>query len=570
MYTLGIWDGHDSGAALLDDDRVVYAANEERFTRRKLEINFPSNSINAALAFAKLKPTDIDRIAFTTTEFTKTLTRVFPYIKENYYQFRRRKMLKPKWYDIKHSRWVKYTVNSIGIVPGCNTISRAAVASQLKKIGFGKSRLDVVEHHTAHAATAAFTSGLNNALVITLDGFGDGLCGSISTFENGKLERKQVIKARDSIGVFYEMVTYSVGMREQEDEGKVMAMACYSYPFKYDDNKLKDFYNVTGSIIKAKYGWHKQYDMLDRIAWSMPREQFAYMAQQLLETALAKLISNALDRYGFRNVVFAGGIFANVKMNMLLRNLENIDRWYVFPHMGDGGIALGSALYSSYLSTGKSNYGFGAYLGDSFDQDYTEAALKKDRGLKYEIETPKEQAAHAAELIEKGNYVFWFQDRMEYGPRALGHRSILAKSDSEDVKEKLNLYVKKREWYQPFAPSVLDGDVPSLFDFDGKGYDKYMTMAYMVKDKARGLAKSVMHIDGSARPHMVGDENPIYKNLLERVKRISGNGMVLNTSFNLHGYPIVRTPEEAIDVMKSTKTKYMFINGMFVTNKSGV
>jgi carbamoyltransferase len=570
MYTIGVWDGHDSGAVLLKDGEIAYAANEERFTKRKLEINFPSNAISAAIRNAGIKPTDIERAAFTTTEFSKTIERVFPIIKENYYQFRRRKMLKPGPFDIKHNHWLKYAMTSIGPLPGCVAVSRASIAKNLMKSGIGNIKIDTVEHHTAHAATAAFTSGFDRALVITLDGVGDGLCGSVSTFENKKLERRLSINARDSLGMFFEQVTNIVGMRELEDEGKVMAMACYSYPFQQEENKLHGFYDVTGTRIRARYGWHKQYRMLENIAWSMPREQFSYMAQQILESCLVKFISNCIDRYGIRNIALAGGVFANVKANMLIRRMDNVDKWYVFPHMGDGGIALGSALYSEYLHTGKCSYKFSAYTGESYTQDHTEQIVKSDRSLSYSLETPMEQAAHAAELISKGNYLMWFQGRMEYGPRALGDRSIIAPADSESVKEKLNLYVKKREWYQPFAPSVLESEVKNIVEYDGKGYDRYMTMAYMVKKDLRDKLKSVIHIDGSARPQMVGAENPTYMELLKKVRKETGLGIVLNTSFNLHGFPIVMTPEDAIATMKATKTRYMFMNNLFITNKAGV
>ena len=570
MYVLGVWDGHDAGAALVEDGKVVFAANEERFTRRKLEIKFPVHSIAAALKHADLKPSDIEDISFTTTEFTKMLDRVFPVIKENYYQFRRRKMLKPRIWDIKHNHWLKYTMTGIGVIPGTKMVSRAQVSRELRRLGFSNFRLDVVEHHTAHAATAAFTSGMNKALVVTLDGLGDGLCGSISTLENGKLERRQAVRARDSIGIFYEQVTNILGMRELEDEGKIMAMACYSYPFPWEENKFRDFFKVEGTQITAKYGWIRQYGILSRISWQMPREQFAYMAQQLLEYTLGKWVSNAMDRYNMHDVVLAGGIFANVKANMVVRNLEQLRHWYVFPHMGDGGIALGSALYTNYTKTGKSDYDFSAYLGTGYSTEETEQLLKGDRSLVIQRETPMENAAHAAELIAKKNYLFWFQGRMEYGPRALGDRSILAPADDEDVKEKLNIHVKKREWFQPFCPSMLETEAANILDYDTKGADRFMTMAYRVKKERQNLTRAVMHIDGTARPQMVGDENKPYQELLRKMKKATGAGVVLNTSFNLHGFPIVMTPEDAVSVMKSTKTKYMFINGLFITNKAGV
>jgi carbamoyltransferase len=283
-----------------------------------------------------------------------------------------------------------------------------------------------------------------------------------------------------------------------------------------------------------------------------------------------KFTSNAIDRYNIGDVAFAGGTFANIKANMLIRNLEQMKHWYVFPHMGDGGMALGAALYTNYLLTGTSNYEFAPYLGNSYTIEETENAIKSDRSLKYEAEDPHEHAKHAAELLSKGNYLMWFQGRMEYGPRALGNRSILAPSDSEAVKDRLNLYVKKREWFQPFAPSMLEEEASHILEFDDKGYDKFMTSAYFVKKELREREKSVIHVDGSARAHMVGSENVPYSELLKGLKKHSGYGIVLNTSFNVHGMPIVMTPEDAISTMKLTKTKYMFINNIFITNKRGV
>ena len=568
MYILGVWDGHDSGAALIRDNEILYAANEERFTKRKLDVDFPYNSIKAALDFAKIKPSDVEHIAFTTTEFTKTLERIFPGMKESYYMFRRRKMLRPSFENFRHE--LKYTMTGIGILPLCNQISSSIVEGKLRSAGFNKFKLHVVEHHTAHAATAGFTAPFKNSLVITLDGLGDGLSGSVSILQNGKMQRQMTIAARDSIGIFFEQVTNIVGMRELEDEGKVMAMADFSYPFEFEENRFKDFFTVSGTRINAKYGPVKQFEMLQRIAWQMPREQFAYMAQQLVENVLTKFTSNVIDRYCVGDVAFAGGIFANVKANMMVRSLEQLKHWYIFPHMGDGGMALGAALHVNYMLNGTSNYKFNPYLGNSYTAEQTQNAVRSDRALTYQLESDEEHAKHAAELIAAGNYLMWFQGRMEYGPRALGGRSILATSDSEAVKDRLNLYVKKREWFQPFAPSMLEEESSRMLEFDNKGYDKFMTSAYMMKKELRSTEKSVIHVDGSSRTHMVGEENMPYMRLLKGVQGKTGYGIVLNTSFNIHGMPIVMTPKDALATMKATKTKYMFINNVFVTNRSGV
>jgi Predicted carbamoyl transferase, NodU family len=236
MYVLGLWDGHDSGAALLEGDKILFAANEERYTKRKLEVRFPYNSISEALKFAGLKPSDIEVVSFPTTELTKTISRVFPWQKESYYMFRRRKTAKPRFESLMH--YTKYAMTSIGPLPLCGFVSKAAVRAELRRMGFSNFKLHTVDHHAAHAATAAFTSGMNRPLVITLDGLGDGLSGSVSTFRKGRLRRERTISARNSLGVFFEQVTNIIGMRELEDEGKVMAMADYSFPFPFSKNKL--------------------------------------------------------------------------------------------------------------------------------------------------------------------------------------------------------------------------------------------------------------------------------------------------------------------------------------------
>ncbi len=565
MYILGLWDGHDSGAALIKDNVVVYAANEERFTKRKLEVKFPYNSIRAALAFEGIKPSDIKIIAFPTLELTKTISRIFPGQKEFYYKFRRRKIKRPALENLMH--YQKYMMTSIGPLPLCGTISKYEISKKLKEMGFLEFKLYAIDHHEAHAASAAFTSGFKNAMIVTIDGVGDGKCGSISAFDNEVLTKKKTFPARDSIGIFYEQITNILGMRELEDEGKIMAMADYSYPFPFKDNKLKNFFSINGTKIKAKYGPIKQYKMLRDLAWSTPREQLAYMSQQLLEDTMVKFFSNVKKEFGYEYIASSGGIMSNVKANMRIREETGIKDIYIFPHMGDGGIALGAAMQVNYLINGVTAYEFNnAYLGNSYNDSYIKNEIKKFKELEFEEDMDKSN--HAAELISKDNYLFWFQGRMEFGPRALGNRSIIAKAGSEMVKDKLNLYVKKREWFQPFAPSMLEEEsIRMLENVNGK-YNKFMTMAYKVKKEFQEQMKSVVHVDMTARPQMVGKENESYRKLLTRVKKLDGCGVVLNTSLNIHGMPIAMEPVDVIKAAIETKTRYMFLGNYFVENKN--
>ena len=560
VYVLGIWDGHDSGAALLEDNKVIFASNEERFTRRKLEVSFPFNSINACISYAGIKPFNIDVVAFSTFEPAKTISRIFPMQKESYYKFRRRKIPKPVLERLM--RYSKYTVTSIGSMPFLPQINMAYMSRYMAHIGITTKKIIGVEHHKAHAATAAFPSGMKKALIFTFDGLGDGLSSSTSILEDGELKRVNSVGARDSIGILYEQATTILGMRELEDEGKVMALSDYSFPFPFSENMLKEFIKVDGSIIKARYGPVTQYRMLEKVAWGISREEFAYMVQQLLEVVLTSFVENSINENGINKLGFSGGIMSNVKANMKIADIKDVENMFVFPHMGDGGLALGAAMHANYELDGITSYRFdNAYLGSSFGDEDIERALKEERGISYQ--RSNDVAGEAADSIYDEGYVLWFQGRAEFGPRALGNRSIIARPDSEEVKERLNIQIKRREWYQPFAPTLLEEDADEILD-DIKIKDRFMTMAYKVNREYTGRLGSVMHVDNTVRAQILGEENKKYRELITKVKRKTGLGAVLNTSLNIHGMPIVNSPEDAIEMMKKSKTKQLFIGNYSV------
>jgi len=564
MYILGIWDGHDAGACIIEDGKIKVAINEERLSRRKLDVGFPKRSIIACLDYMKLKPSDILIIACSTSDFSKTLTRIFPSLKERYYLFRRRKIEKPRFARFQH--FLKYKLTSYGDFFGvCKKISEFLLKKELKKLGFQNFKLYIVDHHLAHAASACFTSGMKKALCITLDGVGDKLSGSVNIFENGEIKRVASISAKDSIGIFFEQVTNLLGFRELEDEGKVMCMADYSYPIDDSKNKFMDFFSVNGLNIKAKFSTSKSYKLIEKIIWNNPRERVAYMAQRVLEKNILELFKNAINQFGIRDVCWAGGIASNIKLNRILRLYSGLKNWYVFPHMGDGGLAVGAALYVNNMLQGiKTEKIDNVYFGLDYDENFIEEEIKK-HNLSYEERD--DISEFCAELICKNNYVFWFQGRMEYGPRALGNRSILAPADSEDVKDLLNIKVKEREWYQPFCPSVLEEDAEKIFEDYDFIPDRFMTMGYFVKKDMKNATRAVINVDLSARPQMVGEENKKYRKLIETVKKEKGLGIILNTSFNIHGEPIVCSPSDAINTMVKTKTRYLVVENFLVELK---
>jgi carbamoyltransferase len=544
LPVLGIWDGHDAGAAIVDESegRILCAANEERFTRRKLEVGFPRGAIEACLSEARLEPKQVDEVAISTFDPAKTLTRVFPSLKESYYLLRRRKVpprgLDPWKRAFKHE-FTTWRPNGIS-----RRVSERAIARDLAELGLARARIRWTHHHRAHAATAAYTSGLERALVLTLDGVGDGLSGTISTFSDGKLSLLSKIDARDSFGIFYEMATRLLNMRELEDEGKVMALASYGYAPADGRNPFLDLFEIEGTRVRCRLSPRPLQRFLARELSMMPSEQFAFLAQETLETKVIELAANALQATGLRHIAYAGGVASNIQVNRKLRALSGCEGLFVFPHMGDGGLALGAALARAVEKTSPRSYPLGDLrLGPTLREGEIEAALRSSGACFERIPDP---ALEAARRIAAEEVVFWFQGRMEYGPRALGGRSILGRPDSETLRDRLNLKLKRRVWYQPFCPSILDDEAERLLE-GGATKNRYMTMAYQVRPRAWNLLKGVISRDGTCRPQMVDESYGIYHRLLAAVRDAIGVGAVLNTSFNLHGEPLVATPSQAID-----------------------
>lgn len=559
MYILGIWDGHDSGAAIIEENQILVALNEERLTRRKLEIHFPEQSIKECLNYLNLTPADITQVAVSTYDFSKTLARIFPYTKEEYYLIRRRKKVPGKISNLK--KRAKYKLTEYGPSHLTKRISEMCVRKSLNRLGFNNYQVHLVDHHLCHAAAAAFCSGFVDCLVITIDGIGDALSGTFSTFSQGKLSRNSVISGKHSLGIFFEHVTNLMNMRELEDEGKVMALANYAYPISDAENPLLDFIKVDGLKVECTYSTLKMYNELKKILWRYPSEQFAYMAQRTIEVKILELVKNGLSATGFKKVALAGGVFSNIKVNMLIRTLPEMEGCFIFPHMGDGGLALGAALAANYDLNGISSYPLDAvFLGLGYSEELIKSALVAS-GLEYRYcENIEEETAR---LISEGYIVFWFQGRMEYGPRALGHRSILALPNSKRIRDLLNLRLKMRVWYQPFCPTMLEEDAQLLLEeYDSP--NRFMTMGYMVKDDKRDEVEGVISVDGSCRPQILQGNESQYGRLLTSVKRFTGRGVVLNTSFNIHGEPLVCSPEDAIDTLKRTRNDYLVMGNYLV------
>jgi carbamoyltransferase len=561
---LGIWDGHDSGAALIKGDRICFAINEERLTRRKLEIRFPRRAIGACLDYAGLAPSAINEVAYSTSDFAKTLTRLLPSLKEEYYLIRRRKKKPSNFTSFKKK--IKYRLTELPPNLFTRRLSDGIVKKELRSLGLKKYRLTCVGHHDAHAA-AAFFSGFSAALVLTLDGIGDGLSGCLYRFESQRLERIRSFDGKSSLGIFFEHVTNLMNMRELEDEGKVMALANFAYPVPDEQNPILDLVHIEGTSIALRYPSLETLNRLKDILWQYPAEQFCYMAQRTLELRIVELIREAVAEYGLSKVILSGGVASNIKANQLIRNLPEIEDIFVFPVMGDGGLALGAAAWANYEKHAICHYELNDLkFGTQYDDGEIQAVLDRS-DLRYTRE--KDIVRKAAELISGGEILFWFQGRMELGPRALGARSILALPNSLEIKDKLNLKLKKRVWYQPFCPSMLALDAKEVLADFAKGHpDRFMTCGYTVKTHFRGELAGVINVDGTCRPQIIDSQNGLYSQLLLEVKKRTGFGIVLNTSLNIHGEPLVCSPDDAVMALHDSGCKYLAI-GNFLVAKDG-
>ena len=493
LNVLGIWDGHDSGAALLQDGRLSFAVNEERLSRRKLEVRFPIRSIDACLAHAGLSANAIDLIAASTFDPAKTLGRWWPGSKERYYAIRRRISAPGALAGL--TRAAKYRMTEWPPLSVTKSLSRVALRRQLVECGLGASEIVLVDHHQAHAATAAFGSGFAPCAVLTIDGVGDGLSSSISVFRDGRLTRVAASPARASLGVFFEHVTNLLNMRELEDEGKVMALADYAAPIADEKNPLLGFLRVRDGVIESTLNSRALRAALSAVHWGCANEQFAYLAQRVVENICVALARDAVRLTGCRRLALAGGVVSNVKATRRVRILAEVDDLYVFPHMGDGGLAVGAALLAASEKNERIDLDLGQLgLGPGYDVTEIEAAL---RNAGFAPQAVPNLVCRVAELLSDGRVVMWFQGRMEYGPRALGHRSVLARPDLPRLRDRLNLVLKRRVWYQPFCPSMLESEAPKvLSDWTG-GRNRSMTMAYQVSEEFRERLAGVTSIDGT-------------------------------------------------------------------------
>ena len=562
---LGFSDASSGSSACIIRDGIILAAiDEERIRRIKYCGGFPELAIKEVIRISKIRPSDIDRIAIGYKEI------LLPsYIKQSILN-QRTITANPiknwtdrvgismfeKYYSYSHSskflKWFEYTT------------TQNMIRSALSKLGIN-APIVRYDHHTCHAATAALTSGWSKCLVITADGRGDGITSTVSIFENNKLKRLSYSTVESSLGHFFGAVTEAIGFRYGNDEGKTEALAAFGKETKAY-NILKSFFHVEELEIKGKLApYHRNISLkFSHLLKDFRKEDSAYAAQRVLDETITELVKNAIRITGINRVVLAGGIFYNVKTNQKIYQIPEVADMYIYPAAGDSGVSIGAVLLDSHLHEGvKNKKTEHVYYGASYSNDYIKSALDKT-DLKYEyIEDIGSYVG--SEIIPNNSMVGWFRGRMEFGPRALGARSVLISPKKLENKEKILSTIKKRPEFQPFCPSITHESMRDYVINDKNSEVPFMILALTGTEKMVKEAPATTFIDKSVRVQDVKREiNPEFHSLISNFGNISDTPVLLNTSFNKSGHAIVHTPEQALYDLKNSGLDYLVLENYLV------
>jgi carbamoyltransferase len=564
MFTLGLsCYYHDSAAALLKDGNVIAAVEEERFSRKKFDDDFPKMAIDWCLSEAKISPSEIHSIAF----YDKPILK-FERLLDNYLAVSPRGLFSfldtiPKWL---HKRlWIK------------NNIKKALN-------GF-KGEIIFPEHHMSHAAHAFYTSPFEESAILTIDGVGEWSTTSFGHAKNNTITLTNDIRWPHSLGLFYSAFTYFLGFKVNEGEYKLMGLSSYGNPKYYDlilDN-LIDVKNDGSFHLNMEYFaftydkvmTNKKFSKLFGIEPKTKDEKTLQIhfdigasVQKVLEDIILKMVNHIYSKTKTKNLCIGGGVALNGLSNYKILKKGPFENIHIPPSPGDAGSAVGAAQYLYYVYHKNNKKIFdkiklineNVYVGPSYSNTEIKFFLDS-KNISYESFDETTLLKTTAQLIADGNVVGWYQGKMEWGPRALGNRSILADPRRSDMKDILNAKIKHRESFRPFAPSILEEHASEYFDIDQPS--PYMLMVVPVK-KPKEIP-AVTHVDGTGRLQTVTKEsNTLYYNLINEFYKITGVPVIINTSMNVMGEPIVNMPEEAYQMIVKTDMDYIVMGNNLV------
>ena len=574
---------HDSAACILKDGEIIAAAQEERFTRKKHDASYPYNAIEFVLKYANLKLNQVDQIVFFEKPFLK-----FERLLETYVAFA------PKGFAsfIKAMPlWIKEKL-----------FQKNLLFNNLKKHDQNyKSDKNIFfsDHHLSHAASAFFPSPFTEAIVLTADGVGEWATTTVAVAKENNLEIKKEIHFPHSLGLLYSAFTYYTGFKVNSGEYKLMGLAPYGNPI-YEDkvNKLIDikddgsfrldqsYFNYATGLTMTNKKFNKLFGQKPRNPQNEKLTQFhmdiAASIQKVTETVMIRLAKFARKEYGIKNLCLAGGVALNCVANGKLLQEKIFDNIWIQPAAGDAGGSLGAALAFWYIEqknprlVNSFDNMKGSYLGPEFKQEEIEKELSSV-GAIFETLKYEDLIDKTAEFLSNEKAIGWFQGRMEFGPRALGARSILGDPRSDKMQKNLNLKVKYRESFRPFAPSILREDLSNWFDANVDSPYMLLVANINIKKKIKmtleqqqlfGIDKlnikrseipAVTHVDYSARIQTVTKNNNRYYDLISKFKEKTGCALLVNTSFNVRGEPIVNTPSDAYNCFMGTELDFLVI-----------
>src|ERR1700730_18033437 len=558
MLTLGInySQMHDSSACIVRDGELLFAVAEERISRLKHDSRFPQLAIQACLEFARVRADQLDEVCFG----WQTAGPVYRH-------------------DLKLYALGKWPITYLNVLNSTRHFAsmwhqESGARRFAEHFGATKARTRFVDHHLAHAISAYAFSGFKDSAVVVMDGRGAWEATSIWHGSKGRLRHVLTIPFPDSLGLFYSQFTAYLGFQPNSDEWKVMGLAPYGQPgikldkfidpeaapYRVNAHRLFENGNGPFSSLAAKLGPARAPES----EIDARHKNIAYAVQDACELAMMSVVRMAMQKTRSRNLCLAGGVALNSKGNGKLAASGLADRIFVQPAASDDGVALGAAL-APYLENGgrlPNSAMRHAYLGPAFDDSAIETALRTYKLAYTRLDDP---AATAAELLSRSKILGWFQGRMEFGPRALGSRSILADARDPEMNAKVNNAVKFREWWRPFAPS-LKKEAASEY-LESATDSPFMILTAQVRPEKRSVIPSVTHVDGSARPQTVEKEiNPLYWRLLDEFEKRTGVPVIMNTSFNLRGEAIVHTPTDAVRTFFSSGMDALVI-GSFLVEK---
>jgi len=593
-YILGISAFyHDSAAALIKDGNIIAAAQEERFTRKKHDSGYPFHAVNFVLNYAKLNISDIDHIVFYEKPFLK-----FERLLETYIAFA------PKGF--------KSFCKAMPIWLREKLFQKKLIFNYLKSHDDNfndEKKILFSEHHLSHAASAFYLSPFEEAIILTADGVGEWATTTVALGNKNKLEMKKELFFPHSLGLLYSAFTYYTGFKVNSGEYKLMGLAPYGEP-KYIDlilNNLIDLKDDGSFMLDQKYfnystGLTMTNENFNKLFGQKPRKpdqekitkfhmDIAASIQKVTEKIMLMLARSLRKEYGVSNLCLAGGVALNCVANGKILEEKIFDNVWVQPAAGDAGGSLGAALAYWHLELNNDRKiseidgMHGSYLGNQFSENEIIKNLN-DIGANFDLMNENDLIDKTAKDLSKGKIIGWFQGRMEFGPRALGNRSILGDPRSDTMQKNLNLKVKYRESFRPFAPSVLREDVSEWFEINTDS--PYMLFVANVKKEKtlemseeqkklfgidllnikRSAIPAVTHVDYSARIQTVSEKtNKKYYKLLKKFKEITNCPVLVNTSFNIRGEPIVNTPYDAYNCFMGTELDALVIGNCYVEKK---